>query len=73
MYIVVCKDDGKYVVGTHTMFRTREEAESYASTVSPSREPLVVEYDGKPFRDDSHDRFEFPLSCKPRNNSSANS
>jgi hypothetical protein len=47
--IVVCRDDPRedgarpYVLATRKTFPTRERAEDYRRTVSPSREPLVVE------------------------------
>lgn len=42
-YIVVCTDEGQYVLATRQTFGTREAAQEYAATCSESRRPLVVE------------------------------
>lgn len=49
VYIVVCRDDrdpdgtpGGYCLATRATFESAAEAERYAATVSPSREPLVI-------------------------------
>lgn len=42
-FIVVLKDQGRYVLSTRRQFPTRELAQAYADTCAQSREPLVVE------------------------------
>lgn len=47
---VLCRDDwdeisklpGRYVLATRRVFESREQAETYARTISDSREPIVV-------------------------------
>jgi hypothetical protein len=48
-WVVLCRLDraapdtpGKYALATSSGFQTREDAERYASTVAPSRDPLVA-------------------------------
>ena len=42
-YFVVCQDeDGAMVFATHGYLTTRKAAESYARTLAPGRNPLVV-------------------------------
>lgn len=41
-YVVVCKDDGIYVMATSRSFRNRREAELYTASIAASREPIVV-------------------------------
>lgn len=41
-YLVVCKDDGIYVLATSRSFRERREAELYTQSIAVSREPIVV-------------------------------
>jgi hypothetical protein len=47
-FVVACKDTGvdgvaRYYLATRETFPYREEAEEYASTCSPSRDPIVIE------------------------------
>jgi hypothetical protein len=42
LYIVVCTDDGRYVLATRQVFQTRMVAEAYAAGVAASRMPVVV-------------------------------
>ena len=42
-YIVVCTDDGHYVLATRQTFDELAEAVAYANTVADSRKPLVIE------------------------------
>lgn len=48
-FIVICRADrtpegqpGRYELATRTVFETEPAANSYAATLSPSREPIVV-------------------------------
>ena len=48
-YVVVAREDltadgmkGEYTLCTRRLFMHRKDAETYASTLSPSREPIVV-------------------------------
>lgn len=41
-YLVICKDQGKYVLATRRVFLTREGAEGYAATCNESRDAIVV-------------------------------
>ncbi len=49
-YIVVCRDDrkedgskGDYQLATHKVWKSKKLAEKYSSSISQSRDPLVVE------------------------------
>lgn len=63
MFLVICLDQNRYRLATHTMFHTERGADTYKVTLAANRLPLVAEYDGKPFRDDAAERgFEKPHS-----------
>ena len=49
-YIVVCKDQGAYVLTTRQTFETKEEAERFAATCSESRAALVIPGDFRNLR-----------------------
>ena len=48
-FIIICQDGsteetkGGYVLATRQVFSDKAEADRFAATISPSREPLVVE------------------------------
>jgi hypothetical protein len=46
VYIVACTDEGEYVLATRSFFTEREDADSYASTISPSRNAVVIKLEG---------------------------
>jgi hypothetical protein len=41
-YIVVCKDDGRWVLATRRRFKTHGAAEMYLINIAVSREPIIV-------------------------------
>jgi len=61
MFLVICTDTDpdhgtRYYLATHTIFRNERDADRFKATIDGSRLPLVVCYDGKPLRDDAHER-----------------
>lgn len=40
--IVICRDRGKYELATRTVFEDETAAETYAATISTSRDPMVI-------------------------------
>ena len=48
VFLVICRgdSDGDYTLSTNSFFMTREEADHYLSTVSPTKDPHVVLLDG---------------------------
>lgn len=62
-FIVILLEGGQYLLATRTAWDTREEAEKYAATCSPSRKPIVVECPrGVEFRPPIADKYPVPLS-----------
>jgi hypothetical protein len=49
-YIVICKEQGTYILVTREVFVTKEAAEAYRDTCSPSREALVIPGDFRNLR-----------------------
>ena len=56
MFLVICLDDNRYHLATHTMFHVEKDADTFKSTIASNRLPRVVTYDGKPLRDDAKER-----------------
>ncbi len=51
-FVVICKDEGGYVLTTRRVWADRAEAQRYAETCAPSREALVVPGDFRNLRFD---------------------
>lgn len=61
MFLVICTDTDpdygpRYYLATHTIFHDERDANKFKATLAAGRLPIVVSYDGKPLRDDAHER-----------------
>ena len=65
MFIVISRNENNYHLATHTLFPSIESAQAYVAGINPARVPMIVEYDGKPFRDDAAERGFVRLAATP--------
>ena len=41
-FVVICKEQGEYILATRRVFQTLEDAACYAAAIADSRDPMVI-------------------------------